>query len=170
VAEIEWKGVLWKAAYGELSVRDLLTVLKGYGPMEILDFDKPGACKGRVSLCLSEENTREITIHELEVLGGKRKGQGRETLRWLKSIFKGEVYVEYPDLSAEEEESGGSLLFWVKMYREGLVDGLECGGFCLYPDMGEEQLGQIEKTLRRLSRADEASPGGNEGQRQDQKH
>ncbi len=165
MAEIEWKGVLWKAAYGELSVRDLLTVLKGYGPMEILDFDKPGACRGRVSLCLSEEDTRETTIHEFEVLGQKRKGQGREMLRWLRSIFKGQVYVEYPDLSAEQEESEGSLLFWVKMYREGLIDGLECGTFCLYPEMGEAELGQIEKTIRGLSRADEAASGRNEGQR-----
>jgi hypothetical protein len=165
VAEIEWKGVLWKAAYGELSVGDLLTVLKGYGPMEILDFDKPGACRGRVSLCLSEEDARETTIHEFEVLGERRKGQGRETLRWLRSIFKGQVYVEYPDLSAEQEESEGSLLFWVKMYREGLIDGLECGMCCLYPEMGEAELEKIEKTLRHISRADEAASGRNEGQR-----
>ncbi len=46
MAEIEWKGILWKAAYGDLSVKDLLTVLKGYGPMEILEFEKPAACRG----------------------------------------------------------------------------------------------------------------------------
>jgi hypothetical protein len=165
VGEIEWKGVRWKAAYGELSVRDLLTVLKGYGPMEILDFEKPAACRGRISLCLSDEGVRETTIHDLEVGGEKRKGQGRETLQWLKSIFKGEIHVDYPDLSEEQEASEGSLLFWVKMYREGLIDGLECGMFCLYPEMGESELGKIEKTIRNLSKADEAASGRNEGQR-----
>ena len=77
MAEIEWKGVLWKAAYGELSVRDLLTILKGYGPMEILEFEKPGCLPRSISLCLSPEGTREITIHEFEVAGETRKGQGR---------------------------------------------------------------------------------------------
>ena len=165
MAEIEWKGVLWKAAYGELSVKDLLTVLKGYGPMEILDFEKPATCRGRISLCLSEEGTRETTIHDLEVHGEKRKGQGRAALQWLRNIFKGEIYVEYPDLSADQEASEGSLLFWVKMYREGLIDVLECGMFCLYPEMGEAELGKIEKNIRNLSRKEEAMPGRNEGQR-----
>jgi len=165
VAEIEWKGVLWKAAYGELSVKDLLTVLKGYGPMETLDFEKPAECRGQISLCLSDEGVRETTIHDFEVWGERRKGQGRATLQWLRSIFKGKIYVEYPDLSAEQEASEGSLPFWVKMYREGLIDGLECGMFCLYPEMGEAELGKIQETIRNLTRADEAAPGRNEGRR-----
>jgi hypothetical protein len=165
VAEIEWKGVLWKAAYGELSVKDLLTVLKGYGPMEILDFEKPSNFRGRISLCLSEDGMRETTIHDLEVWGEQRKGQGRETLRWLRSVFKGGIYVEYPDLSPEQESSEGSLPFWVKMYREGLIDGLECGMFCLYPEMGEVELDEIEGRIHNLTKAYEAAPGRNEGQR-----
>ena len=154
MAEIEWKGILWKAAYGQLSVKDLLTVLKGYGPMEILEFEKPAACRGLLSLCVSTDGTREITIHELEMQGEKRKGQGRATLRELRNIFKGEIYVEYPDLSAEQEALKGSLLFWVKMYREGLIDGLECGLFCLYPEMGEAELSKIEDQITTISRND----------------
>lgn len=163
MAEIEWKGVLWKAAYGELSVKDLLTVLKGYGPMEILDFESPAKCRGRISLCLSEDGMRETTIHDLTVSAEQRKGQGRETLRWLRSVFKGRIYVEYPDVSAEEESRVGSLPFWVKMYREGLIDGLECGMFCLYPEMGEAELGKVEETIGNLTSPGEAVLGGNEG-------
>ena len=165
MAEIEWKGILWKAAYGDLSVKDLLTILKGYGPMEILEFEKPAACRGQISLCLSPDGTREITIHELEVQGEKRKGQGRATLHGLRNIFKGEIYVEYPDLSAEQEASRGSLPFWVKMYREGLIDSLECGMFCLYPEMGEMELSKIEEQIRNLSTIDKIASGKNEGQR-----
>jgi hypothetical protein len=165
VAEIEWKGILWKAAYGQLSVRDLLTVLKGYGPMEILEFEKPATCRGQMSLCVSTDGTREITIHELEMQGEKRKGQGRVMLRELRSIFKGEVNVEYSDLPAEQEALKGSLLFWVKMYREGLIDSLECGDFCLYPEMGEAALSKVEHQITTLTRNDKAASGGDESQR-----
>jgi len=154
VAEIEWKGILWKAAYGQLSVKDLLTVLKGYGPMEILEFEKPATCRGQMSLCISTAGTREITIHEFEMQGEMRQGQGRATLRELRKLFKGEIYVEYPDLSAEQEALKGSLLFWVKMYREGLIDGLECGMFCLYPEMSEAELSKIEDQITTISRND----------------
>jgi hypothetical protein len=150
VAEIEWKGILWKAAYGDLSVKDLLTVLKGFGPMEILEFEQPATCRGQISLCLSPDGTREITIHQFETQGRKRTGHGRATLQGLRSIFKGEIYVEYPDLSPEQEASRGSLPFWVKMYREGLIDGLECGMFCLYPEMDETELSKIEEQIRNI--------------------
>jgi len=37
VAEIEWKGIIWKAGIlVMLGVKELLTILKGFGPMEIL--------------------------------------------------------------------------------------------------------------------------------------
>lgn len=165
MAEIEWKGVIWKAAYGELPVKDLLTILKGFGPMEILEFERPGTCRGQISLCVFEEGTKEITIHELEVRGERRKGRGRETLRWLKKVFKGHIYVEYPELPMEEEAAMGSLPFWIKMYREGLIDGLECGMFCLYPEMGTAELTSIEEELRSILSASGTASGSNERQR-----
>jgi hypothetical protein len=165
VAEIEWKGVIWKAAYGELPVKDLLTILKGFGPMEILEFERPGTCRGQISLCVFEEGTKEITIHELEVQGEKRKGHGRETLRWLKNVFKGNIYVEYPEFAVEEEASQGTLPFWIKMYREGLIDGLECGMFCLYPEMGAAELSRIEDEIRNILSTVRATPGSDERQR-----
>lgn len=154
MAEIEWKGAIWKAAYGELSVKDLLTTLKGFGPMEILEFDKPGTCRGQISLCRSEEDYKEITIHDMEVFPGKRKGRGRETLQWLKQTFKGKVYVEYPEFSPEEESRKGCLPFWVKMLREGLIDGLECEMFCLYPEMGECDLQRCEDQIGKMLSAE----------------
>ncbi len=154
MAEIEWKGAFWKAAYGDLSVRDLLTTLKGFGPMEILEFNKPGACRGQISLCLSEEDLKEVTIHDLEVFPDKRKGRGREILQWLKRTFKGKVYAEYPEEASKEESLQGSLPFWVKMLREGLLDGLECGMFCLYPEMGEDNLQRYEDQIGKLLSAE----------------
>ena len=74
MAEIEWKGAFWKTAYGELSVKDLLTILKGFGPMEILEFDNPGTCRGQISLCVSEAGTKEITIHDLVSPWGQTEG------------------------------------------------------------------------------------------------
>ncbi len=165
MAEIEWKGAIWKAAYGDLSIKDLLTTLKGYGPMEILEFEKAGVCRGQISLCLSEKGPREVTIHDLEIRTDKNRGQGRATVRWLRDIFKGDLLVDYPDLPPEAEASEGSLPFWVKMYHEGLIDGLECGLFCLVPEMSETELHEIEEKIRNLSMINRASPGRDEGQR-----
>jgi hypothetical protein len=165
VAEIEWKGAIWKAAYGELSVKDLLTILKGYGPMEILEFEKSATCRGQIGLCISDEGSKEITIYDLEVQRERRKGQGRETLQWLKNVIKGDIHVEYPELPAEQESSQGSLPFWVKMFREGLIDGLECGRFCLYPEMGEAELKKCEDEIRKVLGPDYATSGSDESQR-----
>jgi hypothetical protein len=148
VAEIEWKGALWKAAYGELPIKDLLTTLKGYGPMEILKFEKPSVGQGQISLCLSDTGTKEITIHHLEIEGQRRKGKGRVAIRWLRKTFGGQVYVEYPEFPAPKEASTGNLAFWVKMYREGLIDGLECGAFCLTPKMSLAELHAIDEQIR----------------------
>lgn len=52
MAEIEWKGAIWKAAYGDLSVKDLLTILKGFGPMEVLEFKRGEPAGGR-SVCVN---------------------------------------------------------------------------------------------------------------------
>ncbi len=165
MAEIEWKGAFWKTAYGELSVKDLLTILKGFGPMEILEFYNPGTCRGQISLCVSEAGAKEITIHDLVIHGDRRKGHGRKTLQWLKHVFKGEVHVDYPEFSAAEEASQGSLPFWVKMYREGLIDGLEGGMYCLYPEMGEAELIKFESDLRNILNMSTITSGRDDGQR-----
>jgi hypothetical protein len=165
LAEIEWKGAIWRAAFGELSVKDLLTVLKGYGPMEILEFEKDGAGRGLISLCLSEDGTREVTIHNLEIQGQKRNGQGRATVQWLRATFRGDIYVDYPEFSAEDEALAASLPFWVKMFRQGYIDGLEGGMFCLYPEMDEAQISRIEEDIHSLLSSDRVVSGGDESQR-----
>ncbi len=71
MAEIEWKGIVWKAAYGDLPIKDLLTILKGHGPMEVLRFRKPGAFWGELSISLTPRGTKEITIYHW-----KWKGHG----------------------------------------------------------------------------------------------
>jgi hypothetical protein len=147
VVEIEWKGAIWKAAYGNLSMKDLLTVLKGYGPMEILQFAKPGCCRGHVSLCLSPDGNKEVTVYNLEVEGEKRSGRGRAALFWLKQTFKGAIYVDYPEPFIELEAVHSSLPFWLRMFREGLVTGVEYGAFYLYPEMSEAELNRIEKAI-----------------------
>jgi hypothetical protein len=136
VAEIEWKGVIWRAAYGSLSVKELLTILKGFGPMEILEFEKPGCFRGQMSLSLSKEDVKEITLYYLEVLSGEREGQGRAALQWLKKTFKGPLFVEDPGAIQIKNSARETQLFWLKMYREGLVDAINgesnsldlCGG------------------------------------------
>jgi hypothetical protein len=165
LAEIEWKGAIWKAAVGDLSIKDLLTTLKGYGPTEILEFDKSGGSRGQISLCLSEDGVREVTIHDLKICGGKRKGSGRKAVRWLRTIFKGDVYVDYPEFSSKEEALTASLPFWVKMYREGFIDGLEGGIYRLYPEMDEAQINRIEQDINSLLSFNRAASGGDESQR-----
>lgn len=153
MAEIEWKGIIWRAAYGNLSVKELLTILKGFGPMETLEFERPGHFKGEVSLSLSQDGTKEITLYHLEVIGPKRKGKGREALQYLKKIFKGELYVEDPGGLADprfirvKNASRESVLFWVKMFREGLIDAMESDMCSLSPGMSEDEITGIEVEL-----------------------
>lgn len=147
MAEIDWKGAIWKSSYGELSVKELLTTLKGYGPMENLDFEKPGICKGRISLCFSPEGEKEVTLYDLEIYREKRKGEGMATLRWLRTIFRSSVFVDCCENPPAKETFQGTLLFWLKAYREGLIDGIECESFCLSPNMTQEDLNRIEKTI-----------------------
>lgn len=141
VAEIEWKGIIWKAAYGDHSVKDLLTILKGFGPMEILAFEKPGHFRGQLSLRLAPDGTKEITVYHLEVLGALRRGEGRKALQCLKRIFRGEVYVEDPGgIIRVTNADSASLPFWIKMYQEGIIDALE-GEHCrLRPHMTPEEV------------------------------
>jgi hypothetical protein len=148
VAEIEWKGAVWRAAFGSLSVKELLTILKGFGPMEILEFEKPGLARGQVSLSLSSEGKKQITLYHLEVEGIRRKGQGRVALLWLKQIFKGDLYVEDPGVILVKNANEETLLFWVKMFREGLIEALESEMCALKPDMSEEEIGRLEASIR----------------------
>lgn len=148
MAEIEWKGAVWRAAFGSLSVKELLTILKGFGPMEILEFEKPGLARGQVSLSLSSEGKKQITLYHLEVEGIRRKGQGRVALLWLKQIFKGDLYVEDPGVILVKNANEETLLFWVKMFREGLIEALESEMCALKPDMSEEEIGRLEASIR----------------------
>jgi len=155
VEEVHWKGAVWKAAYGNLSVKELLTTLKGFGPMEVLAFEKPGILEGELSLCLAEDGAKEITLFHLEVKGEQREGRGREALRWIKDIFKGEVFVEDPGSIRVESPTEESLPFWIKMYREGLVDALEGETYYLRRGMSEAEMARIEAEISRLSKARE---------------
>jgi hypothetical protein len=148
VAEIEWKGIIWKAAYGDLGVKELLTILKGFGPMEILAFEKPGCFRGELSLSLSEKGTKEITLYHLQVLGMKRHGEGRRALQLLRKIFGGELYVEDPGVIRVKNVNEQSFLFWTQMYREGLIDALESEQFSIQPRMQEAEL---EEAIDRLT-------------------
>jgi hypothetical protein len=163
VAEIEWKGAIWRAAYGDLSLKELLTILKGFGPMEILEFEKPGLFKGQISLSLTEGGAKEITLYHLEVEGRKRGGQGRAALQWLKKTFKGELYVEDPGVIRVKNANRESLLFWVQMFREGLIDALESELCSLSCQMGEFEIRRIEEETRKALENDGSDPVKNDG-------
>lgn len=143
MAEINWKGIIWKAAYGSLSVKELLTILKGFGTMEILKFEKPGVFHGEMSLALNDDGTKEITLYHLEV-AEQRKGLGRQALKCLKEIFRGDVYVEDPGLIKVRNANEESLPFWVRMYQEGLIDSLDSEVCRLTPGMKANEV----ETLR----------------------
>jgi hypothetical protein len=143
VADIEWKGARWEAAHNSLSIPDLLTILKGYGPMEVLRFQIPGGSSGEMSLCLTDDGSKEITLYHLEVAGPKRQGQGRAALKWLKSIFKGTIYLEFPDSPDPELGFHPTMPFWFQMYREGLVDALDCENFYLSPQASSAEIDRV---------------------------
>jgi hypothetical protein len=139
VAEIEWKGIIWKAAYGDQPVKELLTILKGFGPMEILAFEKPGLFRGELSLSLTKKGTKEITLYHLDVLGPKRRGEGRKALKLLRKIFGGELYVEDPGIIRVKNANQESIQFWAQMYREGLIDALESDLCSLHPHLSDAE-------------------------------
>jgi hypothetical protein len=148
VADIEWKGATWKAAHDELTVPELLTVLKGYGPMEVLVFEKPGCCRGEISLCLTEDGAKEVTLYLLDAMGEPGRGRGKAALQWLKKIFRGPIYVEFPEAAAPNTPLYRTLLFWIRMFRKGLIDSLDCEYFSLDPKMNLSELDKIEETIR----------------------
>jgi hypothetical protein len=135
MAQVIWKDITWSGADRDRSIKDLLTILKGYGPMEILHFEKRGHFRGELSLWLDEQGVKHITLFHLEALGGKRRGVGRGALKHLRKIFGGYVYVQDPGESlGSRQVQGGihvrqpnreSALFWIRMFEEGLIQSVE---------------------------------------------
>ncbi len=141
MAEIEWKGIIWKAAFGNFTYKELLTILKGYGSMEIVAFEKPQKFKGYLSIALNKEGTRDITLYYIEILGPKRHGLGREALKELRKIFQGKIFIEDPgEILTNEYTITESLLFWIRMFEEGLIDGLESDHLKLYQGMPKNDI------------------------------
>lgn len=149
MGEVEWKGIFWKAAFGNSSVKDLLTILKGYGPMEVIQFEKPGCFRGYLSLCLNPDGTKEITLHHFEVLGERRRGRGRAALLHLKKIFKGNLYIEYPGGHLITGRVDESLLFWVRMFKEGIVAVVDSEPYYLEEGMDGAEVDRIAEEIRR---------------------
>jgi hypothetical protein len=135
MAQVIWKDITWSGADRDRSIKDLLTILKGYGPMEILHFEKHGHFHGELSLWLDEQGVKHITLFHLEVLGQKRRGVGRGALKHLRKIFGGAVYVQDPGESLGSRQIQGgihvrqpnreSALFWIRMFEEGLIQSIE---------------------------------------------
>ena len=135
MAEVCWKDIIWTGANKELGIKEVLTILKGYGPLEVLHFENPSKYKGELSVWLDEEGLKHVSLFHLEVLGEKRRGLGREFLKCLRKIFSGEVFVQDPGQAiAPKEVTGGihvqganreSAMFWIKMFEEELVHSVE---------------------------------------------
>ena len=135
MAQVIWKDIVWTGEDRELGIKELLTILKGYGPMEVLHFEKQNHYRGKISVWLDEKGIKHITLYHLEVLGEKRQGVGRQALQHLHKIFGGDVHVEDPgEAVSAEEKAGGihvsqpnqeSAMFWIKMFTENLVQTVE---------------------------------------------
>jgi hypothetical protein len=135
MAQVIWKDIIWSGADRERSIKDLLTILKGYGPMEILRFEKLGCYRGELSLWLDEQGVKQITLFHVEVLGEKHRGVGRGAVQHLRKIFGGDVYVQDPgETRSDREIAGGihvrqpnreSALFWIQMFEERLIQSVE---------------------------------------------
>jgi hypothetical protein len=147
MGSIEWKGAKWESYASSLTIPELLTTLKGFGPMELLRFDVPDRFKGELNLCLTDDGRKEVTLYHLEVYGEKRAGMGREALRWLRLIFKGPIFIEFPDPPYPATGFHPSMPFWFKMYREGLIDALDCENYCLPPQASSEQIEQVQEHI-----------------------
>ena len=161
MAEVIWKDTVWSGADREMSIKALLTILKGYGPMELLSFEKPCQYRGVLNVWLDEDGTRHLTLYHLEVIGQKRRGRGRRALKELRCIFGGDIYVEHPGIlvPAAKQESGGSYteranqdraLFWIKMFEEKIIKSVEDDFICLQEDTPPEQLENIKREACKL--------------------
>jgi hypothetical protein len=167
MAQVIWKDIVWTGEDRELGIKELLTILKGYGPMEVLRFEKPNHYQGKISLWLDEKGVKHITLYHLEIIGEKRKGVGRRALKHLHNIFGGDVHVEDPGEPAPQEaKTGGihvrqpnqeSAMFWIKMFAENLVQSVEGDLMNLDENISLEQL----ETLKRAFSAEPEEPPQN---------
>jgi hypothetical protein len=167
MAQVIWKDIVWTGEDRELGIKELLTILKGYGPMEVLRFEKPTHYQGKISLWLDEKGVKHITLYHLEIIGEKRKGAGRQALKHLHNIFGGDVHVEDPGEPAPQEaKTGGihvrqpnqeSAMFWIKMFAENLVQSVEGDLMNLDENISLEQL----ETLKRAFSAEPEDPPQN---------
>ncbi|MBE9535531.1 MAG: hypothetical protein IMF03_11040, partial [Proteobacteria bacterium] len=62
MAEVCWKDIIWTGADKELGIKELLTVLKGYGALEVLHFENPSKYKGELSVWLDEQGLKHISL------------------------------------------------------------------------------------------------------------
>lgn len=155
MAQVIWKDIAWTGEDRELGIKELLTILKGYGPMEVLHFQKPNHYNGKISLWLDEKGVKHITLYHLEIIGEKRKGVGRKALEHLHDIFGGDVHVEDPgEPTPLEAKTGGihvrqpnqeSAMFWIKMFAENLVQSVEGDLMNLDENISSEQLETLKK-------------------------
>lgn len=157
MTRIKWKDARWEGALDSRSIPELLTILKGYGQTEIVRFEKPGCSRGELSLCLTAGGKKEVTLYCLEVMGQKRRGKGRATLVWLRDIFKGPIYLEFPDLPGPGSICRPSLPFWLQMFREKLIDVLDCEIFYLGPRSSVDEIQAAEEEMWEAMRAEAAS-------------
>jgi len=148
MASVDWKGAKWEAYGGSLSIPELLTILKGHGPMEVLRFEIPGRFSGELSLCITEGGNREVTLYNLEVLDLRLAGDGRAALRWLRETFKGAIFLEFPDPPDPLIGFHPTMPFWLEMYKEGLIDSLDCEYFFLDSQATREQIDKVEKQVK----------------------
>jgi hypothetical protein len=135
MTEVCWKDIIWTGANKELGIKEVLTILKGFGPLEVLHFENPNKYKGELSVWLDEQGLKHVSLFHLEVLGEKRRGVGREVLKCLRKIFGGDVYVQDPGQASVSEEMAGNIhvqnpnwesaLFWIRMFEEKLVQSVE---------------------------------------------
>ena len=157
MGSIEWKGAKWESYASSLTIPELLTTLKGFGPLELLRFVVPGRFKGELNLCLNEDGHREVTLYHLEVCGEKCAGTGREALKWLRQIFRGPIFIEFADPPDPSTGFYPSSPFWFKMYQEGLIDAIDCENYRLPPQAASEQIEQvrlhIESVLGKMPKA-----------------
>ena len=155
MAQVIWKDIVWTGEDRELGIKELLTILKGYGPMEVLHFEKPNHYKGEISLWLDEKGVKHITLYHLEIIGEKRKGVGRKALEHLHDIFGGDVHVEDPgEPTPLGAKTGGihvrqpnqeSAMFWIKMFAENLVQSVEGDLMNLDENISSEQLETLKQ-------------------------
>jgi hypothetical protein len=157
MSEVCWKDIIWTGANKELGIKELLTILKGYGPLEVLHFENPTKYKGELSVWLDEQGLKHVSLFHLEVLGEKRRGLGREVLKCLRKIFGGDVYVQDPgEASVSEEMAGGihvlepnleSAMFWIKMFEEKLIQSVEGDLMDLDENTSHEELEIVKRNF-----------------------